>query len=80
MNGVLTKITQQMKRTNIEKVSTHDVPPQSTEKQSDDIIRHDWLWPHFSSFFEDRDIILSETGSKIIPKAATISFSNFSTN
>ena len=62
MNGVLRKVAQQLGKINVAPTPTVQHPlPQS--KPGDQTITHEWLWPRFSSFVREDDIIISETGT-----------------
>jgi pyruvate decarboxylase len=62
MNGVLRRITKEMKKFETKAVPTHDVEL-IEEKTTGDVITHKWMWPNFTRFFKDNDIILTETGT-----------------
>jgi len=62
MNNVLRRVTKGMKKFHTKSVSTHEVK-KPEENGSDNVITHAWLWPHFTAFFKENDIILTETGT-----------------
>lgn len=64
MNGVLTKVARK-----IGKLSTQTIPKptnvvdDSGKNGDDQVITHAWLWPKFSPWIKENDIILTETGT-----------------
>ena len=62
MNGVLKKVAQQLGKVNVTPTpSVHRPLPEG--KAGDQTITHEWLWPRFSSWVRNDDIVISETGT-----------------
>ncbi|KAB8532576.1 hypothetical protein FH972_025521 [Carpinus fangiana] len=68
MNEVLTKVTNHIKQNPL--ASSTRAKPQLVSKPSDSddqtesqVITHSWLWPHFTSWVREDDVIVTETGT-----------------
>ena len=62
MNGVLKKVASQVRREQVPKPpNVHKALP--TSAPGDQRITHEWMWPRFSDFVKEDDIIVSETGT-----------------
>ncbi|KAJ5132852.1 hypothetical protein N7448_007010 [Penicillium atrosanguineum] len=64
MKGVLRKVVQKMGKVNaVAPPPLTNRLPESEKNSSSQVITHDWLWPTVGQWLEEKDIIITETGT-----------------
>ena len=64
MNGVLRKVTAQLGKLSIQKGPTpSNTIPKAAQASNDQTITHEWFWPRFGQWTQEKDIIITETGT-----------------
>ncbi len=64
MNGVLRKVCASLGTLNVEKtLPPGNEIPQDEKESKDKTITHQWLWPRVGQWFQEGDVIITETGT-----------------